>query len=755
MKRIYAMLPCYNEGDNIGKLIEKWESQEVVLKAKGYELKIIVIDDGSDDNTVKNIILKQKMYENIEIVQHKKNMGLCEATNTAINYFNSNANFDDIMVFMDGDNSHNPKYVVDMLDNINESYDCVICSRYKKRSDIYGLGKDRVVLSNLARLYYKGVLKIKNVEDYTCGYRMYTYNIISKLVNKYGNKPLKEKSFACAMELLYKIYLVGGRFIEVPFCLEYNEKSGKSKMKIVKTMYRSVTTSLKLRLQNSKLKVGIILFVILFSIFLSLATNFSPINRNIIFHDCGIFSYVGFAMKNGKVPYKEVFENKGPLLYIIYYLGLCIADKGVYFLELIAIIISVAFSYKIIKLISCKDFYAIIGTIYTFSVWSITFEGGTFSEIFALPAIFLGIYILLKNLMSNVNISTKEIVILGVLTGIVATLRLNMLAIFLGFYCVIGINLISKKEFKEIIRWLFYGVCGFAIVVVPIAIYFLRKDALIDCLNTAYFGVLDNFNVGGTRKKVEAILAMLLKFNISSATVIMLLFFLVGIILLVKRNSSIGKYKISIAAIILALLINIYANSISGAVEMHYFVTFIPLICAITGWLLKVYDKIDLNVKVQVKNVWLVFFVILLVANGYVLQFSWLNYRYTKVDNNSQYSKIIEYINNNSSNQDLVQIIGGREEAVCANFNTKRLSASKYSYLPLWDTFNEQAKNKMVNELVNDVIENIPELLIICDSSREEFYSLITDKEKWNEFIKQEYLEDTNTIENYCIYSRK
>ena len=55
MKKIYAILPCYNEEENIGKLIEEWNKQLKLLKEKEYELSIIAIDDCSIDNT-KNII---------------------------------------------------------------------------------------------------------------------------------------------------------------------------------------------------------------------------------------------------------------------------------------------------------------------------------------------------------------------------------------------------------------------------------------------------------------------------------------------------------------------------------------------------------------------------------------------------------------------------------------------------------------------------------------------------------------------------
>ena len=61
MKTLYAILPCYNEEENIGKLIDEWNKQKEKLKVKDIDLKVIAIDDKSTDNT-KNRILEKKIY---------------------------------------------------------------------------------------------------------------------------------------------------------------------------------------------------------------------------------------------------------------------------------------------------------------------------------------------------------------------------------------------------------------------------------------------------------------------------------------------------------------------------------------------------------------------------------------------------------------------------------------------------------------------------------------------------------------------
>ena len=128
--------------------------------------------------------------------------------------------------------------------------DCIIASRYCENSNVIGVAAHREFMSDMAKLYYSFILRVPNVKDYTCGYRLYTYNIISRLVSEYGNEPIKEKSFACMMELLYKLYTAGAKFDEVGFELRYDNKQGESKMKVIKTMKKSLTIAMSLRLQN-------------------------------------------------------------------------------------------------------------------------------------------------------------------------------------------------------------------------------------------------------------------------------------------------------------------------------------------------------------------------------------------------------------------------------------------------------------------------------------------------------------------------
>ena len=88
------------------------------------------------------------------------------------------------------------------------------------------------------------------MKDYTCGYRVYTRPALQAGVARYGQALVEKKSFACMMELLYKLYRCGCTFAEVPFTLYYDSKEGESKMNLGTTIRDSFLTALRLRVRG-------------------------------------------------------------------------------------------------------------------------------------------------------------------------------------------------------------------------------------------------------------------------------------------------------------------------------------------------------------------------------------------------------------------------------------------------------------------------------------------------------------------------
>ncbi|MCI8620999.1 MAG: hypothetical protein HFJ50_04440 [Clostridia bacterium] len=353
-----------------------------------------------------------------------------------------------------------------------------------------------------------------------------------------------------------------------------------------------------------------------------------------------------------------------------------------------------------------------------------------------------------------------KIILWGMLTGVIAMLRLNMLSIFLGFYIIIGIELIAKKEFKEIFRWIGFGILGVVITIIPVIIYLVKTDCLMECLDSAYFGIMDGFTKRDALYKLKAFNSMSVQFNCSFGMILILSFLIGGTILILTRKINGRENKKYIWGIIIASIINIYANTIASADQMHYMITFIPILCMCISVIIKVYDK--LQRKYIEKSIILGALICVISIYGYSKYLEMTFKDYPLADKIGKGLDI--YINLESDKDDLIQFIGGRAEAVGANYRNKRFAASKYSYLPLWNTFSVERKQEIVNEVAQDLKENKPKLIFICEYSLtgerktdEEFYMLLEDKIGWEEFLNKNYIQEESGLFKtmYRIYKRK
>ena len=237
--KIFYILPTFNESLNIISLLKKFDN---FYKKKNISIIIVFVDDGSTDDSVKKIIsIKKKIFKKIKIkiINHKKNYGLGVALKTGFNFCFKFAHADDVIVTMDTDNSHTIDLSFKMIKKIiSDNNDVVIASRYRENSKTKGLDYLRKILSVGAALLFKIFFPIKNVRDYTSGFRAFKVKKIRNISKKTKNF-FSETGFSASADILLKLYSFKKElnFQELPINLRYDLRQGRSKMKILKTIY--------------------------------------------------------------------------------------------------------------------------------------------------------------------------------------------------------------------------------------------------------------------------------------------------------------------------------------------------------------------------------------------------------------------------------------------------------------------------------------------------------------------------------------
>lgn len=225
---IYILLPAYNEETSLPLLLEKIRS---VMEHQRYEYRLVVVNDGSKDDT-QAVLERHASSMPIHIVRHKINRGLGETARDMFEEAAQLAGPGDIFIRMDADDTHDPSYIPSMVQKIGEGYDVVIASRFQKGGGMLGVSPWRGFVSRCANRIMNLFFPIKDVREYSCGFRAYRAETVQDAIRIFGNYfiDLKGLGFTGTVEKLIKFQMMGSKITEVPFVLRYDQKRSTSKM---------------------------------------------------------------------------------------------------------------------------------------------------------------------------------------------------------------------------------------------------------------------------------------------------------------------------------------------------------------------------------------------------------------------------------------------------------------------------------------------------------------------------------------------
>ena len=223
--KVIAAIPCYNEGRFIG---------DVVREVRKYVDQVIVIDDGSQDDTSQSARVAGAL-----VVSHTGNKGYGEAIKSSFEA--AKANNAEIVVTMDGDNQHSPGDILALLAPILKGEaDLVIGSRFLKQTQKTNIPRYRRLGINIITWLFNVGSKVK-VSDAQSGLRAYSRKILDTI-------SLTEKGMGISVEVLIKARAKGFVIQEVPISCHYHPQSSTSNP--LRHGLGVVLTLLKLRLRR-------------------------------------------------------------------------------------------------------------------------------------------------------------------------------------------------------------------------------------------------------------------------------------------------------------------------------------------------------------------------------------------------------------------------------------------------------------------------------------------------------------------------
>lgn len=207
MTDLSIVIPCYNEGkklrNNLYKLIK-------FLNNKNFTYEIIVVNDGSKDNTKKELSsfkpskLNPKNLKKYSVISYNKNKGKGYAIKKGI--FNSKGTY---VLFMDSDFSTSIIEILKFWKRRNEA-DILIGDRNQKDSKIENKSFLRKIFSSIFNIITKFIIPI-NYNDTQCGFKFFKTDIAKKIIEKQTIN-----RFAFDIEYLYIAELNNYSIKEIP-----------------------------------------------------------------------------------------------------------------------------------------------------------------------------------------------------------------------------------------------------------------------------------------------------------------------------------------------------------------------------------------------------------------------------------------------------------------------------------------------------------------------------------------------------------
>lgn len=205
-RTVSIVIPVYNEAENLPQLFEKLDA--LIRNQPGNGWEVVLIDDGSKDNSADLILEKAKVDEHYVPVLFKRNFGQTAAMQAGFDHATG-----DVVVPMDADLQNDPDDIPMLLEKLDEGYDVVSGWRLNRQDKPIR----RVFVSRVANWI---ISRISGVElhDYGCSLKAYRKEVMAD-VRLYGE-----------MHRFIPIYAFwqGGRITEIPV-RHYARTKGVSK----------------------------------------------------------------------------------------------------------------------------------------------------------------------------------------------------------------------------------------------------------------------------------------------------------------------------------------------------------------------------------------------------------------------------------------------------------------------------------------------------------------------------------------------
>ena len=306
----------------------------------------------------------------------------------------------------------------------------------------------------------------------------------------------------------------------------------------------------------------------------SLSSPLYPFNDWV---DANCFFTVGKSMLYGIVPYRDLYEQKGPLLYALYALCYPISHRtflGGWLLEIAAAWAFLSLAWKCHLLLTGERspvfLFLTAALAYTVPAF---LKGGSAEEL-SLPLVMLSFYYGLRCLCLKRELSAREAFLIGLSSGAVLWIKYSMLGFYIGFILVPACRMLREGHAARLLKRLGMIAVGVAAASLPVLAYFAYHHALSSLWEAYFYNNLFVYgkasSVMNTVRGLASGLASMLTFNDVTILLVLLSIFT----LWQEKNKALAIHVFLCFAFAFGL---IYAGGINLKYYSEILCIFIPL----------------------------------------------------------------------------------------------------------------------------------------------------------------------------------
>lgn len=321
-------------------------------------------------------------------------------------------------------------------------------------------------------------------------------------------------------------------------------------------------------------KTGEICFLILSAfIILMIASRSSFLYPFNDWNDANSYFSVGKALFNGKMPYRDVFDQKGMYLYFLYGLAYLVSHTtflGVFLLEMVLAAADLLGIFRILQLyVKREAALCLTPAALAAAFCSKSFYWGGSAEEICYPFLIWGLYLSLnyfKNDYPEREMSRGKLFAGGILAGIVANIKFTVLGFFFAWMMCAAFAFLVRKDFFGAVKACLIFLLGMAIPFVPWLIYFGIQKGLYEW----YFGyvyvnvfVYSNLNAEGPGLYERVYTLTKLLYWLIRDNLIYFIFVIVGVLWDTFRRQKKFLERINLLSLCFFLFLGIYVGGSS------------------------------------------------------------------------------------------------------------------------------------------------------------------------------------------------